>query len=220
MTQNSFDVIAHWGVLPVVAIETADNALPLGDAFSSGGLPLIEVTFRTSAAAEAINRLTKERPALLVGAGTVLTLENLRAAKQAGAQFAVAPGCNPEIVKAARDMNLPFIPGVATPSEVEQAMALGCKLLKFFPAEALGGIPMLDALFGPYGHTGARFVPTGGVNLGNLEAYLRCKAVSAVGGTWLAKKEDILAGKWDAIRERIRATAEIVRHVRSHVHSA
>jgi 2-dehydro-3-deoxyphosphogluconate aldolase/(4S)-4-hydroxy-2-oxoglutarate aldolase len=176
-----------------------------------GGLPLVEVTFRTAAAAEVISRIADNRPEILVGAGTVLTRENLQSAKACGAKFGVAPGLNPDIVTQAKAMDLPFVPGVATPSEVERALSLGCRVLKFFPSEALGGLEMLKAITAPYAHTGVRFVPTGGVTAANLEAYLSFKSVAAVGGTWIAKQDDIAAGKWSEIRARCQAAAAIVR---------
>lgn len=208
------DRVAQHGVVPVIAIEKLDAAIPLADALLAGGLPVIEITFRTAAAAEVIRKLAQERPQLLVGAGTVLTAENLAAAQAAGAAFAVAPGLNPQIVQRAHAMNLPFVPGVATPSDVEQGLALGCRLLKFFPAGALGGVPMIEALSAPYQHTGVRFLPTGGVSADNLESYLKLATVAAVGGTWLAKKDDLAAGKWDEIRERCQAAQSIVNRVR------
>lgn len=206
--------VAALGVVPVIAIEKVEDALPLADALLQGGLPIVEITFRTAAAAEVIRRIAQERPQLVVGAGTVLTPANLEAAKASGAAFAVAPGLNPQIVKQAQQMGLPFVPGVATPSDIEQGLALGCKLLKFFPAEALGGVPMIEALSAPYKHTGVRFMPTGGVNTGNLEAYLKLDTVAAVGGTWIAKKDDLTAGKWDDIRQRCKAALEIVAKAR------
>jgi 2-dehydro-3-deoxyphosphogluconate aldolase / (4S)-4-hydroxy-2-oxoglutarate aldolase len=200
-----FSAIARHGIVPVIAIDSVDAALPLADALLAGGLPLVEITFRTAAAADVIRRLTAERPQLLVGAGTVLTAANLDAAVQAGAKFGVAPGLNPQIVRRAREAGLPFVPGVATPSEIEQALALGCRVVKFFPAEALGGVAMLQALVAPYAHTGVRLVPTGGVGPGNLKSYLDLPQVAAVGGTWLAKPDDLAAGRWPVIRERCAA---------------
>jgi 2-dehydro-3-deoxyphosphogluconate aldolase/(4S)-4-hydroxy-2-oxoglutarate aldolase len=206
--------VAALGVVPVIAIEKVETALLLADALLEGGLPIVEITFRTAAAAEVIRRITQERPQLVVGAGTVLTSANLEAAKASGAAFAVAPGLNPQIVKQAQQMDLPFVPGVATPSDIELGLALGCNLLKFFPAEALGGVPMIEALSAPYKHTGVRFMPAGGVNTGNLEAYLKLDTVAAVGGTWIAKKDDLTVGKWDDIRQRCQATLEIVARAR------
>lgn len=207
--------INFMGIVPVIAIDNPNAALPLADAFLAGGLPIVEITFRTAAAAQVIQTLAGERPNLLVGAGTVLTRENLLAARSAGARFAVAPGLNPDIVIQARDLGMPFIPGVATPSDIERALALGCQTLKFFPSELLGGVAMITALAAPYGHTGVRFMPTGGVSPANLEAYLACKTVAAVGGTWLAKKDDLAQGNWAEITQRCRAAVEIVRRVRA-----
>ena len=206
--------VAALGVVPVIAIEQAEAALPLADALLAGGLPVVEITFRTAAAAEVIRRIARERPQLAVGAGTVLTAANLEAARASGASFAVAPGLNPQIVQQAQHLGLPFVPGVATPSDIEQGLALGCKLLKFFPAEPLGGVSMIEALSAPYNHTGVRFMPTGGVNPGNLESYLKVGTVAAVGGTWIAKKEDLAAGRWVEIQQRCQAALETVARAR------
>lgn len=201
-------------LMPVIAIESVKDALPMADAFIKGGLPCVEITFRTEAAAEVIALIRKERPDMIVGAGTVLNAENLAKAKKAGAMFGVAPGFNPDIVKAAREMNFPFIPGIVTSSELEQAFALGCKVLKFFPAELGGGVKMLEALTAPYGHTGVSFMPTGGVTPGNLGAYLSVKTVKFAGGTWLAKKEDIASGNWAQITKKCAEALDLVRGVK------
>jgi 2-dehydro-3-deoxyphosphogluconate aldolase/(4S)-4-hydroxy-2-oxoglutarate aldolase len=212
--EELYQRINRLGVIPVIAVDQTEAALPLADALLAGGLPIVEVTFRTAAAAQVIQILARQRPNLLVGAGTVLTRENLQAAQAAGARFAVAPGLNPDIVAQAHQLGMPFIPGIATPSEIERALALGCATLKFFPAEQLGGLEMINALAAPYGHTGVKFVPTGGVKQENLEAYLACKAVAAVGGTWLARKEDLAARKWTEIATRCRAAVQVVNKVR------
>lgn len=214
-TDEFTERISEFGVVPVIAIDRVEAALPLADALIAGGLPVAEITFRTASAAGVIAALTRERPHLLVGAGTVLTRDNLHGALKAGARFCVAPGLNAGMVKLAQDVGVPFVPGVATPTEIEEALGLGCKTLKFFPAEAMGGIKMLDAIYAPYQHTGVRFIPTGGVTQANLEVYLRCKAVVAVGGTWIAKREDIASGAWDEIRMRCAAVREVVARVRS-----
>jgi 2-dehydro-3-deoxyphosphogluconate aldolase/(4S)-4-hydroxy-2-oxoglutarate aldolase len=204
----------HYGVVPVLAVENVEAALPLANALLQGGLPVVEITFRTAAAAEVIRVLAQECPGLVVGAGTVLTPANLKSAKDSGAAFAVAPGLNPDIVKRARDVGLPFVPGVATPTDIEMGLALGCKLLKFFPAEALGGVAMLEALSAPFQHTGLRFMPTGGLNLANLESYLKLQTVAAAGGTWIARRQDLLDGQWAEIRDRCIAALEIVAQAR------
>lgn len=206
--------IAAFGVMPVIAIDSVDAAIGLADALLQGGLPVVEITFRTAAAAEVIRVIARERPQLIVGAGTVLKSADLAIAKASGAAFCVAPGLNPQIVRLAQDMGMPFVPGVATPSEIEQGLALGCQMLKFFPAEALGGAPMIEALSAPYRHTGVRFMPTGGVTPANLESYLKLDTVATVGGTWIAKKDDLLAGKWEDIRNRCNAALEIVAKAR------
>lgn len=209
-----FDQVAAYGVVPVIAMDSVDAAIPLADALIAGGLPVAEITFRTAAAADVIRKLAEERPALLVGAGTVLTEDNVRAAKDCGARFAVAPGLNPTTVAKARDVGLPFVPGVATPSDIEQGLALGCQLLKFFPAGNLGGPAMLKSLSGPYAHTGVRFVPTGGVNAANLADYLGLSVVAAVGGTWIAKTADFAEGRWREIQERCEAVCQAVARLR------
>ena len=204
------DRLSPLAIIPIVALDEPGTILPLAEALASGGLPLVEITFRTRVAAEAIRLLARERPDMLIGAGTVLTVDTLAQARDAGARFAVAPGLNPKVVRAAKRMGMPFIPGVATPSEVEQAVSLECELLKFFPAEALGGVAMLAALYAPYAHLGLGFIPTGGVNESNLETYLRSDAVIAVGGTWLAPKADLAAGKWEQICQRCREAVKKV----------
>jgi len=212
---NVMDRIARLGVVPVIAIERVADALPLADALLEGGLPVVEITFRTDAAAEVIRVLAQERPGLIIGAGTVLTPETARTAAEAGAQFAVAPGLNPRVVAAANELSLPFVPGVATPSDIEAGLELGCRLLKFFPSEALGGVKMLSALSAPYKHTGVRFIPTGGASQSNLDAYLKLGTVAAVGGTWIAKKEDLAAGDWEGIARRCREARATVIAVRN-----
>jgi 2-dehydro-3-deoxyphosphogluconate aldolase / (4S)-4-hydroxy-2-oxoglutarate aldolase len=201
-------------VVPVIAIDSVDAALPLADALIEGGLPVAEITFRTAAAAEVIARIARQRPALMLGAGTVLSVENLRRARDAGAVFGVAPGLNPEVVKEAGRLGIPFVPGVITPTEIEQALALGVKVMKFFPAEAFGGLKLIRALHAPYAHAGVKFMPTGGVSAANLAEYLAFDAVACVGGTWIASREAIAEKKWDQIRANCRAAVEMVRAAR------
>lgn len=214
MKSEIYQRITDSGIVPVIAIEDPAGALPLADALLAGGLPVIEITFRTAAAAKVIQTISRSRPQIMVGAGTVLTRDNLHAAMAAGAAFAVAPGLNAEIVRHAQDLGLPFIPGVATAGEIEQALALECRLLKFFPAELLGGLPMINALAAPYGHTGVKFMPTGGVTPENLEDYLANPRVAAVGGTWLAKREDVAGAHWLEIQARSQTAVQAVRRVR------
>jgi len=200
-----FDKLRKYGVVPVVVVDTPSEGLRLCEALLSGGLPVAEITFRTAAAESTIRAAAKAFPELILGAGTILTSEQLSRAIDAGARFAVAPGCNPTVVKAAVTVDFPFAPGVCTPSDVEQAVELGVKMLKFFPAEAAGGVKMLKALVGPYGHLGLQFCPTGGVNQDNLMDYLAVPQVAFVGGTWVAKKELIKHGEWETITALARA---------------
>ncbi len=198
-------------IVPVVVIDQIESAEPLAEALLAGGLDIMEITFRTAAAEASIERIAARFPEMLLGAGTLLEKEQVARAANAGAVFGLAPGFNPEIVAAAREAGLPFSPGVMTPSEVEGALTLGCKLLKFFPAEVAGGVEMLKALSGPYAHTGVRFIPTGGVSSANLAAYLRLPVVAAIGGSWMVDRQLVNAGNWSEItrltREAVQAAA-------------
>lgn len=200
------------GIVPVVALEDAADALPLGAALKKGGVSAIEVTFRTAAAADAIRLLTREMPELLVGAGTVLTKAQADAAIEAGAKFIVSPGFQPELVSYVLSKGVPMCPGTATPGEMEQAMALGLSAVKFFPAEQNGGAPMLKALSAPY--RDLLFMPTGGVKLENLRTYLALDQVFACGGTWLATKDDIKAKAFDQITARTREAVKTMLNFR------
>ena len=206
--------LGKYGVVPVIAVDTVDKGLKICEALIEGGLPVAEITFRTDAAAETIRMAAERFPQMILGAGTVLTTEQVKLAADAGAKFAVAPGCNPKIVKAAQGAGLPFAPGVCTPSEIEQAMELGCKLLKFFPAELSGGPAMLKALSGPYAHTGLKFCPTGGITLKTLPDYLSLPIVAFVGGTWTVPKDAVKGGDWKRISEMAKETVEIVKKTR------
>ena len=185
------------GIVPVIAIDDAEKAVPLAKALVAGGLPAAEVTFRTAAAEEAIRRITAEVPEMLVGAGTVLTKDQVDRALDAGSKFSVSPGFNPEITKYALEKGAVMMPGTATPGEMEQAMSLGLDVVKFFPAEQNGGVAKLKAVAGPY--TNLRWMPTGGVNAKNLMDYLSFDKSIACGGTWMVKKDLINDEKWDEI---------------------
>jgi len=202
------------GVIPVIAIESPEAALPMADALIEGGLAVAEITFRTEAAAEVIKVLKKERPELLLGAGTILSVENMLKAQEYGAEFGVSPGLNPAIVKKAKETGFSFFPGVMTPSEIDEGLSFGIKLLKYFPSEASGGIKMLKAVSAPYAHLGVQFIPTGGINMSNLEEYLSLPQVLVVGGTWIAKKDVLSSGKWDQIRENAAKAVEVVKRIR------
>lgn len=213
--QDVFEAVRKHVVVPVIAIDDPQSAIPLADALIEGGLPVAEITFRTAAAADVIAKIAKERPAMILGAGTVLSVENLRRAKDCGARFGVAPGLNPDVLCEASRIGLPFVPGVITPSEVEQALSLGAKLLKFFPSEAFGGLKIIKALSAPYAHTGVKFMPTGGVTTANLPDYLGVDVVACVGGTWIASREAIAEKKWTQIRDACRAAVELVKKIRA-----
>jgi len=206
-TQKIMDAkLREMGIVPVVKIDDAAQALPLADALTAGGLPCAEITFRTDAAADAIRAIRENRPDMLVGAGTVLTLEQLERAVEAGSQFIVSPGLNPEIVKAAQAAGLPIYPGCATPTEVEAAMTLGLRTVKFFPAEAAGGTVMLSSLAAPYQQI--RFMPTGGIDKSNLNPYLALPNVIACGGSFMVKGAWLQEGNWNAVKAETEAAVK------------
>lgn len=190
------------GILPVVTIEDAENASPMAEALQKGGLPCAEITFRTEAAEEAIYRIRESNPSVLCGAGTILSLEQLKKAVAAGAQFIVTPGLQPKIVEAALSMGIPIFPGCATPGEVETALSLGVHTVKFFPAEAAGGVAMLKSMSAPYGMM--RFIPTGGIDEKNLSAYTALHSVLACGGSFIVKKEWMTNKNYTAITDEAR----------------
>lgn len=204
--------ISSAGVVPVVKIDNAGDAVNLAAALRNGGMNCAEITFRTDAAEEAIRLIAGKYPDLLIAAGTVLTPKQADKAMAAGAKFIVSPGLNPTVVKHCIDKGYPVIPGICTPSEIEQAMSLGLSYLKFFPAEAAGGVKMIKALAAPY--TGIRFMPTGGINVSNLTDYLSCKAVFACGGSWMVPSDKIADGKFDEIEKLTAEAAALLKEVR------
>ena len=208
-SETVIETLSRIKIVPVLVLEDVKSGLKMCEILAENGLPAAEITFRTAAAAEIIREAAKNFPQLYLGAGTILNLRDLDRAFNAGAKFAVAPGFNPTVVKAAVSAGRPFAPGVCTPSEVEQAMELGCRLLKFFPAEAAGGVKMLKSIIAPYRHLGIRFMPTGGVTTANAADYLALKEVAAVGGTWLGKSDEIKAGNWSGIAATVKAAAEL-----------
>lgn len=200
------------GVIPVIKIDNVDDALPLAEALKKGGLCAAEVTFRTDAAEESIRRIAAAYPDFLVAAGTVLTPEQADKAMAAGASFIVSPGLNPDVVKHCTAKGYPIIPGVCTPSEVEMALSLGLTYLKFFPAEAAGGVKMIKAMSAPY--TKVKFMPTGGIGVKNLAEYLTCKAVYACGGSWMVPSDKIAEGKFDEIEALTREAVQLVKEIK------
>jgi len=183
------ETIEQCGVIAVLVIDNVDDAVPVAKALLEGGIGAMELTLRTSAAIDSLVKINQQVPEMLAGIGTVLTPSQVEQIVQAGAAFAVAPGLNPDVVVKAQQLNLPFAPGIATPSELEKAIALGCKEIKFFPAEAIGGLKYLKSCGAPYKHLGIRYIPLGGLNAGNMADYLKEPSVMALGGSWIAKRE-------------------------------
>lgn len=200
------------GVVPVVVLEDAKDAVPLATALVEGGLPCAEVTFRTEAAEESIRLMTEQFPEMLVGAGTVLTVEQVDAAVRAGAKFIVSPGFDAEIVDYCLKNEIPVFPGCISPSEVAQAVKRGLKVVKFFPAEPAGGISMIKAMAAPY--TGLKFMPTGGINAKNLGEYLSCDKIVCCGGSWMVKGELVKMGEFNKIRQLTEEARRLVDSIR------
>ncbi len=208
------ETIGGAGVIPVVVIENAEQAVPLARALAEGGLPVVEITFRTAAAAAAIAAIRREVPQATPGAGTLLSPAQVQAAKDAGAAFGVAPGFDPAVAREAQRLGLPFCPGVATASELSQALSAGFDTVKFFPAEAAGGVKMIKNLLGAFRCTGVKFMPTGGVNADNLAAYLAVPEIIACGGTWIVPKDALAAGDYGRIAALAAEARALVRAAR------
>ena len=205
--------ITELGLIPVVVLDDAKDAKPLAEALCEGGLPCAEVTFRTDAAQDGIRIISEEYPDMLVGAGTVLTIDQVERAVWAGAKFIVSPGFDPEIVDYCLKKEIPVFPGCITPSEIAQAVKRGLRTVKFFPAAQSGGVGMINALAAPY--VGLKFMPTGGVNPKNLSEYLSCKSVIACCGSWMVKGELVRAGEFDKIKEMTKEAVALVKEIRS-----
>ena len=210
-----FDQLSRHGVVPVIALDDAAQALPLADALIAGGLPVAEITFRTDAARDTIAAIASARPGMLVGSGTVITEAQVDQSLEAGARFALSPGIDAAVLAHAAARGLPFAPGIMTPSDLQVALRAGCRMVKFFPAMAAGGPAMLKNIAAPYAHTGIRFNPTGGVTMDNLGDWLALPEVSAVGGTWIATRADIAAGNWARITANARAAVARVAELRA-----
>jgi 2-dehydro-3-deoxyphosphogluconate aldolase/(4S)-4-hydroxy-2-oxoglutarate aldolase len=202
--------LTRGGVVAVLTVDDALDAVPIARALLAGGIASIELTFRTPAAVEAIRRIRGEVPEVLVGAGTVLNARDVGQAIGAGAFFGVAPGCNPATIRAARDQGLPFAPGIMTPSDIERGLENDCRVLKFFPAQTSGGLPHLAAMAAPYQHLGVRFIPLGGITEKLLPDYLRSPLVACVGGSWLANASLIRAKDWAGVQKNAAGAAAIV----------
>ncbi len=210
--EEILEIFENIGIVPVVVLDDAKDAPSLAKAMCEGGIPIAEVTFRTDAAAASIKAMREACPEMLVGAGTVLTVEQVDAAIEAGAQFIVSPGINPVVVQACIDRGIPIVPGCANPTNVETALSFGLDVVKFFPAEQAGGIKYIKAISAPY--TGVRFMPTGGISPSNVEAYLQEKCIIACGGSWMVKKDLIAAGKYDEIVSQCKEAIALVKKYR------
>ncbi len=204
--------LSDFGIVPVVVLNDVKDAEPLAKALCEGGLPCAEVTFRTAAAQESIRIMTEAYPQMVVGAGTVLTTEQVDRAVEAGAKFIVSPGFDPEIVDYCLEKGIPVMPGTVTPSEVAQCVKRGLKVVKFFPAEQSGGVAAIKAMGAAY--VGLKFMPTGGINAKNIVSYLECDKIFACGGSWMVKGDLIAAGEFDQIKTLTQEAVEIVKKVR------
>jgi len=205
--------IREIGIVPVIVLEDAKDALPLAESLMKGGLPCAEVTFRTAAAEDSIRAISQAYPEMLVGAGTVLTTEQVDRAVAAGAKFIVSPGFNPRIVQYCQEKGVPITPGCSSPTDIEQALEHGLKVVKFFPAEQLGGLAMIKALAGPY--VDVSFMPTGGINAGNVKDYLAYNRILACGGSWMVKGDLIKAGDFQRITELVKEAKQLVEEARA-----
>lgn len=211
--QEIIDSVKSKKLIAVITINDAKNAVPLAKALYNGGISAIELTLRTDAALESIKRIRAEVPEMVVAAGTVLTPKQIDEVVKAGAHWAVAPGTNPRVLQAAHDAGLFFAPGIMTPSDIEAALEFGCRLLKFFPAGTTGGMKHLKAMSAPYNHLGLSYIPLGGVNTTNLADFVSDPLIAAVGGSWLAKPDQIKNGEFDKIQAQAEEAAKIIASV-------
>lgn len=200
-----FDRLNGAGVVAVLVVDREEDGSPVAEALMSGGVTAMELTLRTPAALGALRGIRRDVPGMLAGIGTVLRTDQVTAVREAGGAFGVSPGINPRVVEAALAAGLPFAPGICTPSDIERALEFDRQVLKFFPAEASGGLKYLQNIAAPYQHLGVRYLPLGGISLANMGTYLRDPLVAGVGGSWIATREAIRDRKWDAIREAARA---------------
>ncbi|MFD2257579.1 bifunctional 4-hydroxy-2-oxoglutarate aldolase/2-dehydro-3-deoxy-phosphogluconate aldolase [Luteolibacter algae] len=212
---NVRDRIEKCGVVAVLVIDDAKHAVPLAKALLAGGVDVMELTLRTPAAIGALKEVVQHVPEMLAGIGTILTTEQVDEVVAAGAAFGVAPGLNPRVVKYAEEKGLPFAPGILTPSDVELALELGCREMKFFPAEPSGGLKYLSSIKAPYAHLGVKFIPLGGLNIENMGSYIADSSVAAIGGSWLAPAKLINAEDWEAITANAAAARKVIDEVRA-----
>ncbi|MDR2438833.1 MAG: bifunctional 4-hydroxy-2-oxoglutarate aldolase/2-dehydro-3-deoxy-phosphogluconate aldolase [Planctomycetaceae bacterium] len=202
------------GVIACVTIENPLHAVPAARALLAGGIDIIELTLRTPKSIESLHRITTEVPEILTGVGTILTPQQVEESIAAGGHFGVAPGISERVVKTAQDKGFPFAPGIATPSELEHGLELGCREMKFFPAEPSGGVSFMKSIYAPYAHLGVQFLPLGGINIRNMSDYFQEKATLAVGGSWLVTPDLLRTENWSAITVSARAASALVKEIR------
>jgi 2-dehydro-3-deoxyphosphogluconate aldolase/(4S)-4-hydroxy-2-oxoglutarate aldolase len=215
MTPEIIKKIDDAGIIAVLIIDELKHAVPLAQALLKGGVDTIELTLRTPVALDAARLIKTEVPEISLGFGTVLTLDQVSAVVDAGADFAVAPGCNPKIIAEAHKQGLSFAPGVMTPTDIEIAIEQGCRVLKYFPAESAGGMEHLRHMVAPYQYLGLKFIPLGGCNMNNAAGYLESPLITAIGGSWVAKRPMILSENWEAITKNAKEIRELIKHIRT-----
>ena len=214
MTPELIKKIDEAGIIAVLIIDEVKHAVPLVRALLAGGVDTIELTLRTPAALESAKAIKKEVPEMSLGFGTVLTVDQVKAVIDVGADFAVSPGCNPKIIREAQKQGLSFAPGIMTPTDIEMALEEGCRILKFFPAETSGGMAHLTSITAPYQYLGLKFIPLGGCNINNARSYLESDLITAIGGTWLAKRPLIQSENWDAITNNAKEVRTLITQIR------
>lgn len=213
LSDSQLSRIRRTGIIAVIVVDDPGRAVNVAKALLEGGVDIMELTLRTSKALDCLAAIVKQVPEMLAGAGTILFPDQVDKVAEAGAAFAVSPGVNPAVIRRAEQLDLPFAPGVATPTDIDVAVQAGCRVLKFFPAEPSGGLKMLASIKAPYAHLGLQYIPLGGVTASNLPAWLTDPDVLAVGGSWLAKKEAIESSSWDEITQMCREARGIVDRV-------
>ncbi len=215
MTPDIIEKIDEAGIIAVLVIDELKHALPLANALLAGGINTVELTLRTDAALDAAKIIKKELPQINLGFGTVLTVDQVKAVVDLGADFAVAPGCNPKVIAEAIKQGLSFAPGIMTPSDIELAVEQGCRILKYFPAETSGGMEHLENMVAPYGYLDLKFIPLGGCNMENAASYLKSPLITAIGGSWIAKRQLIQSEKWDIITANAKEIRDFIINLRS-----
>ena len=214
LTSELIKKIDDAGIIAVLIIDDVKHAVPVARALLAGGVDVIELTLRTPAAMESAKAIKKEVPEMSLGFGTVLTVDQVKAVIDVGADFAVSPGCNPKIIREAQKQGLSFAPGIMTPTDIEMALEEGCRILKYFPAETSGGMKHLESISAPYNYLGLKFIPLGGCNINNAPSYLQSDLITAIGGTWVAKRPLIQSEDWSAITNNAKEIRTLITQIR------